>query len=144
MRKCVQKRVGIFLIVALLSIIGLIGYQYYSSQRELQLMMNKTVFFYGKECPFCKQVESFMDKYHVQTRLHIVMKEVAHDRGNAKDYVSIASKCNVLQTQRQNGLVFYKIAIPMLWTGKECIEGDLPIINYFKKQLHIKAGSRKT
>lgn len=128
-----KTRIGILVIIVILAVAGGIGYQYYQSKHHMQVLMNQRIFFYGKECPHCQLVEDFMSKNALSPQAPIVMKEVFHDRVNVRDYVRIAKYCGILETSKQG----YRVEVPMLWTGKKCINGDLPIIQYLQTKAHL-------
>ena len=81
------------------------------------------VLFYSEACPHCQTVENYIDANQVMTRLNLEKKQV---NTNIEAVIAVAQSCH-LDLQR--------LQIPLLWTGKRCIFGDKPVIQYFKKQL---------
>lgn len=137
-----KTRIGI-LVIIILSVAGIVGYHYYHLQKHAKLIMSQQILFYADECPHCKLVEEFINKNGLLPKMPMVMKEVTHDRKNGMDYVYIAKNCGILQTEKQDGAVVYRIEVPLLWTGKECVSGDLPIILYLQKQTYFDKGMTK-
>ncbi|MCS6788983.1 MAG: hypothetical protein NZ484_00185 [Patescibacteria group bacterium] len=83
---------------------------------------NKLILYYGEGCPHCAIVENYLKSN--QLKIGLEQKEVYYNQNNQKDLISKAKICNIPQNQ---------IGIPFLWTGQNCIVGDQPIIDYFKK-----------
>jgi glutaredoxin len=79
------------------------------------------ILFYGEGCPHCALVESYLS----EQKISLSQKEVYHNTDNASELALYAKHCN-MDTKN--------IGVPFLWTGKECLSGDEPIITYLKKQ----------
>lgn len=82
---------------------------------------NKLILYYGEGCPHCANVENYLKSNPLKITLE--QKEVYYNKTNQQDLLSKAKICNIPQN---------RIGVPFLWTGKDCILGDQPIINYFK------------
>ena len=87
---------------------------------------NGMVLFYSKVCPHCMKVDGFINSTPAMSKLNLVHKQVDQ---HISEVMAIAKYCR-LDSQR--------LQIPLLWTGKVCITGDTPIIQYFKQQLGKK------
>jgi glutaredoxin len=84
------------------------------------------VLYWGEGCPHCEKVEEFLAQNKLDAKFPITRKEVYSQKGNAREMQKIAKSC---------GLPADSISIPFLWTGKECLIGDVDIIAFFQKQL---------
>ncbi|MGB9609174.1 MAG: hypothetical protein ACPL3E_02240 [Minisyncoccia bacterium] len=82
---------------------------------------NKLIYFYGQGCPHCAKVDEFLKSN--PPKFNLEKKEVYYNQSNQKDLMAAAQNC---------GFKTIQIGVPFLWTGKDCIVGDEPIINYFK------------
>lgn len=93
----------------------------------LTLIEGKTIYFYGEGCPHCQKVEDFLKENEIESKFQIIKKEVYNQKINAELLFLVAQrKCNLPANQ---------IGVPFLWSGSNCIIGDLPIINYFKEKI---------
>lgn len=81
----------------------------------------RLILFYGQGCPHCANVEAYLKSN--PPKFNLEQKEVYYNQNNQKDLISRAKSCGIADNQ---------IGVPFLWTGKDCIVGDEPIINYFK------------
>ena len=81
------------------------------------------IFFYGEECPHCKNVERFIEDEKIDSLVKFEMKEVYHNNKNKLLLQKKAIDCN-LDTS--------SIPVPLLWTeDKQCFIGDQDIIGFF-------------
>jgi len=87
---------------------------------------NEVILYYGDTCPHCKNVEDYLSKNHsVEKKLSLVKKEVYKNRDNAND---MGIKAEICQYYNPAG-----IPVPFFYNKGECLVGDKPIIDYFKK-----------
>lgn len=84
------------------------------------------VFYYGEGCPHCATVEEYFDKQGITERFEFEQKEVYYDKENAAELVKQAEACKMPTDE---------IGIPLLWTGSECLVGDVDIINFFEDKV---------
>jgi len=78
--------------------------------------------FVGDGCPHCAKVEQYLVDNGVRDRVDLTLKEVYHDRANLDALTAQAQACNIPTD---------KLAVPFLWTGRECLMGDVPVIDFF-------------
>ncbi len=120
------KRVIVY-VVLILAILALLVFFIRSIHRgQKPPAANGMVLFYSKICPHCMNVERFIDSNQVMSKLKLIQKQV---NTHIKEVMAVAKICK-LNPQR--------LAIPLLWTGKACIIGDKPVIDYFKQQMSGK------
>lgn len=89
--------------------------------QDLNSNSSKLILFYGQGCPHCANVEDYLKSN--PPKFNLEQKEVYYNQNNQKELISQAKSCGLPENQ---------IGVPFLWTGKDCIIGDTPIINYFK------------
>ena len=82
------------------------------------------IFFYGSDCPHCKNVEEYLDGSDVRTKLSFQELEVYNNQKNAQLLAKKAQKCRLDVSQG--------IGVPFFFDGQNCIVGDENIINFFK------------
>jgi glutaredoxin len=86
------------------------------------------VLFYKDTCPHCKDVESFIKQYQIDTKLQYDQKEVSSDTTNISMLSAAAKKCNIRVTE---------IGVPFFWDGSKCYVGYDEIISFFKSKTGI-------
>jgi len=85
---------------------------------------NGVVLFYQDNCSHCTAVNDYLVKNNIEETVKLTKLNVTSSNTNR----------NVLADKVQTcGLDYSHIGVPFLWTGKNCIIGDINIINYFKK-----------
>jgi len=114
----------ILLIVSLLSIV-VFGSKAKKSTRSL-------IFYYGKTCPHCREVEKWMRENKIEEKVKIVKKEVYDNRTNAEELAKTARAC---------GLDTTAIGVPFLYTPQgRCLIGKPEIISYLSNKVDISDG----
>ena len=95
------------------------------------------VLFYGEECPHCKNVEDYIAQNKITETVKFTQLEVAFGTRTSSELlansglaIQLAKKCNL---DVKNG-----VSIPFLYDGKNCLIGDVDIINFFKNAAGIK------
>ena len=88
------------------------------------------VFFYGDGCPHCKNVEDYVAQNKIADKVKFTSLEVYNNKGNAALLANVAIGCKL---DVSNG-----VGIPLLYDGKNCVQGDVDVINFFKTQAGIK------
>lgn len=94
------------------------------------------VLFFGDGCPHCENVEVFLTENKINEKLKITRLEIPFLGKTSPQLVAnqglivqLAEKCAVSQD---------KIGLPFLYDGNDCLQGDEPIINFFKNEADIK------
>jgi glutaredoxin len=82
-----------------------------------------TIYFYGEECPHCKDVMKFLDENKIADKVKFEKKEVWHDTANAAMMEDRAKLC---------GLDVKKIGVPFLFAEGKCFIGTPDVESYFK------------
>lgn len=81
------------------------------------------VFYYGAECPHCKDVEAFLDENKVADKVNFTKKEVWHDQTNAAEMAEAVKAC---------GLSGDKVGVPFLYADGKCHVGTPDVEGYFR------------
>jgi len=84
------------------------------------------VLYWGEGCPHCAKVDAFITENDVEQKVPFERKEVYNNKRNARELAKAAKQC---------GLPTDNIGIPFLWTGTQCLTGEVDIIAFFQKQL---------
>jgi glutaredoxin len=87
------------------------------------------VYYYGEECPHCKDVQSFLDENHVAEKIHFVKKEVWHNTKNSAEMESRAKICGI----QPEGM-----GVPFVFSDGQCKVGTPDVIAFFKKAAGIE------
>ncbi|MDO8529194.1 MAG: hypothetical protein Q7S18_00825 [bacterium] len=120
-------------VIATIVLVILVGFSFWYSKSKNSPQVdgaeNGPILFYRDDCSHCANVEKFMADNAIDTKIQIDKKEIATDAGNQKILLDKAKICK-LDTS--------SIGVPFLWTGKECLMGDQPIIDYLKEQINVQ------
>ncbi len=72
-------------------------------------------------CSHCAYVESKIKNGLVDKKISITFKEVSNNLDNAREMISKAQICNILETN---------LGVPFLWDGQTCYVGQDKILDY--------------
>lgn len=86
------------------------------------------IFFFGQECPHCKDVEKFMADNKIAEKITFDSLEVWHNAENNKLLMQKAQECGVDEK---------KIGVPFLYVKGKCLIGTPDIENFFKQETGI-------
>jgi len=90
---------------------------------------NSIILFYQDNCDHCEKVDNFIRDNKVEEKVAFVRLNVYGSPENI----------NILSDKAQTcGLDVKIIGVPFLWDGKNCILGDVEVINFFKTQIAVK------
>lgn len=124
-----EKKHGIALALGLVVIIGgLIWWGLRGSQPGEALDQTVTTYFYGEECPHCRDVRKFLDENKIEEKFSFVKREVWHDRANAALMREAAGVCN---------LAADKVAVPFVFSEGQCLIGTPNVVEFFKQKAGI-------
>lgn len=84
---------------------------------------SKMTLFYSNSCPHCETVEKFIDANNIDEKFDFQRLEVSMNTRNSQRLADRAQTC---------GLNPSTLGVPFLWTGEECMMGDVDIIEYFQ------------
>jgi len=89
---------------------------------------NEIILYYGNTCPHCKEVEDYITKNNIRSKINLVEKEVFQNQGNADELGETAKKCG-LQTD--------SVGVPFLSAEGKCIIGTPDVISYLSQKAGI-------
>jgi glutaredoxin len=82
------------------------------------------MYFYGKECPHCQEVEKFIADNKISDKVKYDSLEVWHNPENAKVMKEKAQDC---------GLPTDQIGVPFVYSGGKCYLGAPKVEDFFRK-----------
>ncbi|MFZ2153708.1 MAG: hypothetical protein WAV16_00580 [Candidatus Moraniibacteriota bacterium] len=100
-----------------------------SSEAASNFDESKIVYYYGAECPHCKDVLAYLDEKDIYTKVDFTKKEVWHDKKNGEELVQAALKC---------GLDPSKIGVPFVFSQGKCFMGGPDVMNFFGEKAGIE------
>ena len=89
---------------------------------------NDIVYYYGEECPNCKDVAEFIDENGIDERVEFEKKEIWGNKENAEELKLVVEKC---------GLDFNEIGVPFLYADGECLIGTPDVEKRFREKAGI-------
>ncbi|MDD5290437.1 MAG: hypothetical protein PHT40_04595 [Patescibacteria group bacterium] len=87
----------------------------------------KMVYYASDNCGHCAKVQEYMDANNILNKLSVEKKEVSKNQSNSLEFFDRAEKCGLVKDGAAT--------IPLLWTGEQCVSGDVDIINFFKEKI---------
>ncbi|NTW89871.1 MAG: hypothetical protein HGB37_03125 [Candidatus Moranbacteria bacterium] len=86
------------------------------------------VFYYGEECPHCKDVEKFLDDNKMGEKVPFVKKETWHNAANANELKNRAKICGIPEKE---------VGVPFLFAEGKCYVGTPDVEKYFREKAGI-------
>lgn len=122
-----QKQLLVY-VLGLIVVVGGFFLWYSSSTKGPQAISDgKVILYYSDTCPHCKNVEAFINENKVMEKYPILeRKEAQINQGNLNEMMVKAKICGIPQNQ---------LGFPLLWTGSDCLTGDVSIIDYLKGKI---------
>lgn len=111
--------IGLIIIAAIVSLI-LASLSTKKPPEEASAM----ILFYGENCKYCKIVEQYINDNNVRAKLKFQELEVYNNKANA---ALMAEKAKICGIEATRGL-----GVPFFFDGKNCLRGDVEIVNFFK------------
>ncbi len=85
------------------------------------------IFYWGTTCPYCHDVQDWMEEQGVEEKIEVISKEVYNNRANSLELSARAESCG-MDTQR--------IGVPFLYTiDGRCLVGSPDIIEYLEGRI---------
>ena len=97
-------------------------------------MDSDITYYYGEECPHCKDVAVFLEENKIAERVSFEKKEVWHNRSNAAEMDGKAGIC---------GLDKKSVGVPFLFAEGKCYIGTPEVEGYFKAAAELPGGKKK-
>lgn len=86
------------------------------------------VYYYGEECPHCKDVMKFLEENKIAEKVKFEKKEVWHNTANAREMDAKVKIC---------GLDKKSVGVPFLFADGKCFIGTPDVTGFFKKAAGI-------
>jgi glutaredoxin-related protein len=118
--KNMKKKAFLLILCLLIISVGLLVFTVYFKKNPSN---TEITLFYSSKCPHCQEIETFLQKNAVHSKISFAEKEVTENKDNLKKLITITKKCNFPKNNY--------IELPILWTGSECLIGRDNIINFF-------------
>lgn len=121
-----------FVAIILVLIGGLVYWGLQDSGSTLEVTPDdgaSIVYYYGAECPHCKDVQDFIDQNGIAEKVHFVKKEVWHNTKNASEMEARAKTCGI----QPEGM-----GVPFVFADGKCMIGTPSAIDFFKKSAGIE------
>jgi hypothetical protein len=90
---------------------------------------NDIVYYYGKNCPHCHDVELFLASNNIDQKIKFIKKEVQFNPENAKELFIRDDECGI--TGNEKG------SFPLVYNQGKCYLGTPEVINFFKQKAGI-------
>ena len=87
------------------------------------------IIYYGITCPYCKDVDEWIEKNNAEDSLEITHKEVYQNKDNSNELMQVATSC---------GLNINNVGVPFMFANGQCYSGKFEIIDYLQQQLEEK------
>lgn len=87
------------------------------------------VYYYGKECPHCKDLEKFLEDNRIAEKVSYAKKEVWHNTKNSREMQSRADECKIEKLG---------MGVPFVWAEGECFVGGPDAEKFFKEKAGIQ------
>ena len=92
------------------------------------------IYFYGAECPHCKDIGAFIDDNKLLDKIRFEKWEVWHNKKNAAEMDGKAKIC---------GMDERSIGVPFLFAEGKCYVGTPEVEGYFKAAAGLPGGKKK-
>jgi hypothetical protein len=125
-----NKVIGVVLVIIALGY-GLWSWSSYEKAKSDDAIpaSSDIVFFFGKGCLHCKDVEKFIADNKIDEKVAFESLEVWHNAENNNTLMQKAEECGIAEKE---------IGIPFLSAKGECFVGTVNIENFFKQEAGIK------
>jgi hypothetical protein len=91
--------------------------------------MEETIYYYGKDCPHCHDVDQFIMDNDIDQKVKFTKKEVQYNPGNAQELLSRDKECNISGSDIG--------AFPLVYEKGKCFLGTPKVIDFFKNKAGI-------
>ncbi len=129
-----KKIITIFAILTIVTLLGIISLESKRAKKENQnieeiVNSENPIYYYGIDCPYCRELEKFLEENKIEEKITIVKKEVYQNKQNTEEIASVAKFC---------GLSTNEIGLPFVYAEKKCMLGLVDIINYIKEKTGLE------
>ena len=108
-------------------IIGGITLWFFGRPQKVVAPTGGIIYYYGKDCPHCQEVEKFMEDNKVAEKVEFAKEEVQYSNKNAQELLSRGRECNLEKEEIGS--------IPLVYDKGQCFLGAPEVIDFFKSQI---------
>ena len=87
------------------------------------------VYYYGKECPHCKDLEKFLEENNIAEKVSFAKKEVWHNLRNSSEMQKRADECGIEKSS---------MGVPFVWAEGKCFVGGPDAEKFFREKAGIQ------
>ncbi len=87
------------------------------------------VYYYGKECSHCKNLEKFLEENNIAEKVSFAKKEVWHNKKNSSEMKKRATECGLKEENQ--------IGVPLVWADGKCLVGGPDAEKFFREKAGI-------
>lgn len=87
-----------------------------------------TIYFYGEECPHCKDIAKFLEENNIAEKVSFVKKEVWRNPQNARAMDRKMDECDLPKEGR---------GVPFVWSEGKCFVGGPDVEGFFREKAGI-------
>lgn len=125
-----MKKKVVLVLSALVVLVG--GLWFWSSYQTKNApatpVSNKTILFYGNECPHCQDVEKFIEENKIAEKVSFDSLEVWHNKSNSAVMLEKAGECGFAKDQ---------LGVPFLYASGKCFMGGPEVEKFFRQEAGI-------
>lgn len=116
----------VIIVLALILIAGFFVFNTQSKEEDNNQAPTETemLLFTSIGCPHCENVKEYINENNIKEKYTFKELEISQNQVNNKRFLEKASDC---------GLSPQNLGVPFLWTGTDCLMGDIAIIDFFSK-----------
>jgi glutaredoxin len=89
---------------------------------------DEIIYYYGAECPHCKDVLKFLEENKIAEKVNFQKKEVWNDEANSNEMMEKVSEC---------ALDPKSVGVPFLYAQGKCLIGTPKVEEFFKEKAGI-------
>lgn len=92
--------------------------------KKTEAPADETVYYYGKDCSHCQNVEKFLEENNIADKIKFSEKEVQYNKNNAEEFMRRAEACNIKDSN---------LGVPFVYSEGKCYAGEPEVTDFFKK-----------
>lgn len=124
-----NKKILSLIIIGVLVIVGIVVWGMKSGSTNAPAAnLTGIIYYYGAECPHCKNINEFLEKNNIAESVTFAKKEVWHDRGNASEMTQAASVCGIDKKD---------LGVPFIFDDGKCLIGEPDVKKFFSEKAGI-------
>lgn len=97
-------------------------------EADLAGLENQITYYYGEDCPHCKNIFKFIEENKIGEKVTFVKKEVSFDKANSQEFLAVVKKC---------GIAPEEAGVPLVYADGKCFLGEPEVTDLFRKKAGI-------